>query len=104
MPKYEVFVSKSAEKDLKGLSEYISFNLLEPNIANQFVSKIDKAILSLEDYPYRCPLVQEEIIREIGIRKLIVNGCILFFKINEEKKQVGILRIIIGNRNCQKMI
>lgn len=77
---------------------------MEPNIANQFISKIDKAILSFEDYPYRCPLVQEEIIREIGIRKLIVNGCIIFFKINEEKKHVGILRIIKDNRNWQKMI
>ena len=68
------------------------------------VQKIDKEILSLEDYPCRCPLVQDEIMREIEIRKLIVNGYIIFFKINEEKKRVGILRIIKGNRNWQKMI
>ena len=104
MTKYEVLVSEQAQRDLKDIANYLSSNLLEPNVAKNILSEIDKAILSLEEMPYRYCLVADNLLKKVGIRKLIVKNYIVFFKVYETKKTVGIVRIMYGRRNWQKMI
>lgn len=104
MTKYEVLVSEQAQKDLKEIVNYLSSSLLEPNIAKNILSEIDKSILSLEEMPHRHCLVSDNLLKKVGIRKLVVKNYIVFFKIYETKKTVGIVRIMYGRRNWQKMI
>lgn len=104
MTKYEVLVSEQAQKDLKEIANYLSSNLLEPNVARSILFEIDKSILSLEEMPYRYCLVSDNLLKKVGIRKLVVKNYIVFFKIYETKKTVGIVRIMYGRRNWQKMI
>ena len=54
--------------------------------------------------PYRYCLVAYNLLKKVGIRKLIVKNYIVFFKVYENKKTVGIVRIMYGRRNWQKMI
>ena len=79
MTKYEVLVSEQAQKDLKDIANYLSSNLLEPNVAKNILSEIDKSILSLEEMPRRCCLVSDNLLKKVGIRKLIVKNYIVFF-------------------------
>ena len=104
MTKYEVLVSEQAQRDLKEIVNYLSSNLLEPNVAKNILSEIDKSILSLEEMPCRYCLVSDNLLKKVGIRKLIVKNYIVFFKVYETKKTVGIVRIMYGRRNWQKMI
>ncbi len=104
MTKYEVLVSEQAQNDLKEIATYLSSNLLEPNIAKDILSEIDKSILSLEEMPYRYCLLSDNLLKKVGVRKLVVKNYIVFFKVYETKKTVGIVRIRYGRRNWQKMI
>lgn len=104
MTKYEVLVSEQAQKDLKEIANYLSSNLLEPNVARSILFEIDKSILSLEEMPYRYCLVSDNLLKKVGIRKLMIKNYIVFFKVYEAKKTVGIVRIMYGRRNWQKMI
>lgn len=104
MTKYEVLVSEKAQRDLKEIANYLSSNLLEPNIAKAILSEIDKPILSLEEMSYRYWLVSDNLLKKVGIRKLVVKNYIVFFKVFETKKTVGVVRVMYWRRNWQKMI
>ena len=104
MTKYEVLFSEQAQRDLKEIVIYLSLNLLEPNVAKDILSEIDKSILSLEEMPYRYCFVSDDLIKKAGIRKLIVKNYIVFFKVYEARKTVGIVRVMYGRRKWQKMI
>lgn len=86
MTKYEVLVSEQAQRDLKDITNYLLSNLFEPNVAKNILSEIDKSILSLEEMPYRYCLVSDNLLKKVGIRKLIVKNYIVFFKVYETKK------------------
>ena len=73
------------------MTKYLSSNLLESNIAKAILSEIDKSILSLEEMPYRYCLVSDNLLKKVGIRKLMVKNYIVFFKIFETEKTVGML-------------
>ena len=99
MTKYEVLVSEQAQKDLKEVANYLSSNLLKPNVARSILFEIDKSILSLEEMPYRCHSVADNLLKKVGIRKLIVKNYIVFFKVYETKKAICVVRIMYARRN-----
>lgn len=53
-----------------------------------------KEINSLEFYPQRFAIIDDDTIKDLNVRRLIVKNYIVFYRINEEKKIVNIDRII----------
>ena len=104
MPKYELYISELAQKDLQKIADYLSLQLLEPGISKNIMTQIDTAILGLQNMPQRYSLVSDKSIQKANVRKMIVKNYIVFFKVYEEKNRVGIVRILYGRRNWQKMI
>ena len=53
-----------------------------------------KEIDSLECYPQRFAIIDDDIIKDLNVRRLIVKNYMVFYRINEEKKTVNVDRII----------
>ena len=104
MSKYEIYISELAQKDLQKIADYLSLQLLEPGISKNIMAQIDTAILGLQNMPQRYSLVSDKSIQKANVRKMVVKNYIVFFKVYEEKNRVGIVRILYGRRNWQKMI
>lgn len=98
MSKYNIQITEPAEKDLREIGVYISKELLEPETAKKVVSKIAKAVSSLEEMPLRNPLASDERLSHKGIRKVIVDNYIVFYIVTDETKTVTIVRILYGRR------
>ena len=49
--KYDVTFTEQAENDLRGIFEYIAFDLLSPENAARQLDRIEEKILSLGEYP-----------------------------------------------------
>ena len=49
--KYDVTFTEQAENDLRGIFEYIAFDLLSPENATGQLDRIEEKILSLGEYP-----------------------------------------------------
>jgi toxin ParE1/3/4 len=45
--KFRLLLTEQADSDLRGIYEYIAFNLLEPDIATRQLERIEDAILRL---------------------------------------------------------
>ena len=99
MNKYKIQFSNDARMDLIDTYSYIKYNLQEPAIAKKLIAKIREEINKLKDNPSIYAVIKDEIIKKKEIRKIIVNNYIVFYKVEENKKLVEIVRIMYGRRN-----
>lgn len=97
MEKYNIEYSKESKEDLIGIKQYIKYNLQEPETAQKLISKIRKEISSLKHNPKICSIIDDDLIKKLEIRKLIVDNYIVFYRIKNDN--VEIVRIMYGRRN-----
>jgi addiction module RelE/StbE family toxin len=102
LSKYTVKYSKDAKQDLIEIKKYIKYNLQEPNIANKLINKIRKEIDKLIDNPQIYSIIDDDFIKKLSIRKIIIDNYIVFYRINENT--VEIVRVIYGRRNWIKLL
>lgn len=97
MEKYNIEYSKESKEDLIGIKQYIKYNLQEPETAQKLISKIRKEISSLKHNPKIYSIIDDDLIKKLEIRKLIVDNYIVFYRIKNDN--VEIVRIMYGRRN-----
>ena len=97
MAKYNIEYSKESKQDLIGIKQYIKYNLQEAETAQKLVLKIRKEIDNLKHNPETYSIIDDDIIKKLEIRKLIVNNYIVFYRI--KKTNIEIVRIMYGRRN-----
>ena len=97
MKKYNIEYSKESKQDLIGIKQYIKYNLQEPEIAQKLITKIRTQIDSLKYSPEIYAIIDDDIIKKLEIRKLIVDNYIVFFRIKNDS--IEIVRIMYGRRN-----
>lgn len=98
---YSIEITEPAEADLHQIANYIAKELLEPELAMKVLNTIEKAVLSLEEMPFRHPyvLVNDHRLCQLGIRQVIVDNDIIFYVISEKKKLVTVIRILYRRRD-----
>ena len=99
---YAVFYTARAREDLEEIYAYIAFSLQEPVTAGRLYNDIITAVHTLENFPKRHALFENEPWRSRGLRKLPVKNFLVFYTVNEEKETVNVIRIMYGARNFEK--
>ena len=97
MEKYSIEYSKESRQDLIEIKQYIKYNLQEPETAQKLISKIRKEINGLNNNPEIYSIIDDDIIKKLEIRKLIVDNYIVFYRI--KRYSIQIVRIMYGKRN-----
>lgn len=85
---YKVKLMSRALCDLDGIYRYIARTLLEPGTALDLVNEIEKEILSLEQFPNRCPLRRTGAYTNKGYRQLFVKNYTVIYRVDETGEQV----------------
>jgi toxin ParE1/3/4 len=99
LDKYKIQLSINAKEDLKSIIWYIKNELNESEIANNYYKAIKEEIETLEYLPQRYAIIDDDTIKDLKLRKLIIRRYIAFYRINENEKIVSIERIIYGASN-----
>jgi len=94
LPKYEVLITATAQKDLGEVFSFIAQN--NPDNAAKFIEILGAQTSTLEGRPTRCPLVPENKILGTQYRHLIHGDYRIIFKI--EGNRVFVMRIVHGSR------
>ena len=100
--RYPYRFSKIATEDLRKITDYISYVLLNPSASEKLVYEFLDALERISLFPLSCSLVQNELIKEQGLRKLIVQKYILFYKF--EENEIRVVRILYGMRNYSNLL
>lgn len=104
MEKYRVDVSAPAQSDLNDIIRYISAQLTAPVSAYHLMEIFEEALMSLSDLPQRYPLIEDELLLQLGYRKIIVKNYVIFFSVDEANKVVNVERILYGRRDWFRFI
>lgn len=92
--RFQVNITRSAEKDVEEIWTYISAD--SPPEASKFILKLEEQVSTLERFPLRCPLIPENAILGTENRHLVYGNYRTIFRI--AGKMVYVLRIIHGAR------
>jgi addiction module RelE/StbE family toxin len=95
--KYSIEYSKDAKQDLIYIKQYIKYNLQEPEIAQNLISKIRNEINNLKRNPEIFTIIDDDLIKKLELRKLIVDNYIVFYRVKNDS--IEIVRVMYGRRN-----
>ena len=101
---YEVKVSKQAGDDLRGIFEYIAFELQAPENASGQLQRLEEHILNLNTMPNRYPKYRKEPWKSRGIHVLPVDNYVIFYITDDEPKVVTILRVMYTGRDIGEQL
>lgn len=95
---YKLIFALEFYDDLDNVYSNIARTLLAPNAAQRLMKRIDDAIVNLKAFHKMCPLCAEPL-KFLDYRKLIVDGYIIVYYVDDEKKNVYLLRCFWGKQN-----
>ena len=101
---YTIKMTPKAADDLDQIYKYISQELFATFVASNILERIEKEIMRLKEFPFSCNYVADEYLRNKGYRRLIVDNYIAFYVINEEQKQVVIMRVLYGKQKYENLL
>lgn len=96
---YEVIITKQADADLRGIYEYITFELLSPDNAAGQLERLEKRIMALEEFPEKFRPYEKEPWYSRGVRGMPVDNYLVFYILDKREKVVEILRVMYTGRN-----
>ena len=92
--KYDVTFTEQAENDLRGIFEYIAFDLLSPENAAGQLDRIEEKILSLGEYPKKFRQYEREPWKSRNTRVVPVDNYVIFYIPDKTKKLVTVFGTI----------
>ncbi len=95
---YELWTAE-AEKDLRGIFEYIAFDLQSVQNAVGQLERLERGIVSLDHMPERFQIYEKEPWRRRNLRTMPVDNYLVFYMVNQEKRIVTIMRVMYGRRD-----
>ena len=101
---FKVIISAQAENDLRGIFEYITFELLSPENAEKQLDRLEKQILSLDEKPERFPRYGKEPWYSRGLRFVAIDNYIVFYIPDVEEQVATILRVMYSGRNIEEQL
>lgn len=104
MDSYKTIITPDAEEDLFELRNYIADVLLARDTARNYIRTIRKEIGSLSELPARYKPVDDEPWHSRGVRRIIVNNFFVYYRIDEDRKQVFVLNVIYARRDQLRML
>jgi toxin ParE1/3/4 len=99
-----VKVTVPAERQMMAISDYISYNLYNPDAAYKLMDEFEKQISSLSEFPHRIGLTEEEPWRSEGVHRMVVGKYYVYFWIDEAIKKVQVTGVVYAPRNQREQL
>ena len=101
---YKIIIEDPAISDLHGIHNYIAQTLKAPDTAKRIFFSIKEKIKTLDQFPLRCQLVNDESLAAQGIRILPAENYLVFYVVDETAKSVNVLRILHNRREWKQLV
>lgn len=101
---YEVIITDQADADLKGIYEYIAFELLSPDNATGQLKRLEERIIGLEEFLEKFKLYEKEPWHSRGLRRMPVDNYLVFYIPNQEEVIVTVIRVMYVGRDVDNQL
>lgn len=100
---YSVKILPSAIEDLQSIYDYIAYTLQSVINAENQLKRLQDAILKLDFMSESFRLYEKEPWKSRGLRFFSVDNYIVFYIVDNEKKEVNVLRVLYGRMDFSKI-
>ncbi len=104
MNEYRLLLTERAKDDIIDIGDYISFILLQPDISKNFIKGLRNSISKLRKFPYKFPIIQDDILKQKNIRYMPYKNYFIFYEVIEPMRAVIVLRIGYNKRNWKDIL
>lgn len=101
---YQIIRTEKADNQLRNLIYYIADDSNDIEVAIKYLTKLEKAIMKLSDFPDSGSIPRYVILRKLGYRVLIVDKNLIFYKTNHMNKEVTIYAIVDGRQEYLNLL
>lgn len=99
-----VVFTEPAEYDLLDIEYYIFVDLCNPQAAQRISDGILERANKLAEYPTEHPLVDDELLKRIGLRMTYFDNYNIFYYYDVEKDVVYIIRVLYNKADWQNIL
>ena len=99
--RYKLQIYPKAQSDLNNIFEYISAVLSNKQAANDLAAAFEDAFERICDFPEICPVLDNKYLKYKGLRKLLVENYIVFYRL--KGNLIQIIRIMYSMQNYQEL-
>lgn len=104
MTNYRVELGSLAQRDISEILQYIGQVLREPRTAGRLYQLLQREILSLKQMPERYSFEDDDRLRALGIRKLLVKNYKVLYFVDTERQLVQVARVVYAGRDLSKLL
>lgn len=101
---YKIIRADKADEQLRETIFYIADDSGSVDIALKYLDKIEKAVNRLSDFPLSGSVPRYSILRKQGYRVLVVERHLVFYKVNDDQREVTVYAIVDGRREYKNLI
>lgn len=101
---FQINITRQAEDDLRNVFEYIALELQSVQNAVAQISRLEKAIFSLDQMPQRYRAYQKEPWHSRGLRVMPVDNYLVFYIPYPDTLNVEIIRVMYGGRDADTQL
>ena len=101
---YEVMTTEQAESDLRGIYEYIAFELLSPDNAAGQLDRLEEHIIGLETFPEKFRAYEKEPWKSRGLRVMPVDNYRVFYIPDKDVGIVTVIRVMYNGRDVDNQL
>ena len=96
---YAVITTDQADADLRGIYEYIAFELLSPDNAARQLGRLEEHIVGLEEFPERFRYYEKEPWHSRGLRVMPVDNYLVIYIPDNDAGIVTVIRVMYAGRD-----
>lgn len=101
---YDVIITEQADSDLRGIYEYIAFELRSPENAAGQLERIEKSIISLEVFPEKFRRYEREPWHSREMRIMPVDNYCIYYVVNKDVQRVTVIRVMYDGRDADRQL
>ncbi len=100
--KYKIKITDKALSDIEQAVFYIKDELHNLTAANNLLDLSMQQIQNLSNFPFSNPLVDDDFLRQVGFRFLVIKNFLAFYIVTEDT--VKIIRFVYKKRNWSDIL
>ena len=101
---YTVRLTDTAKQDLREIAFWIAEKSKDREIAKRFVGELREACRKLDTFPNAGGIPKDRIIRSAGFRFIVHKEYLIFYLVDEEKKQVNVMAIFNAKKDYMRVM
>ena len=101
---YEIIMTEQADADLRGIYEYIAFELLAPENAAGQLDRLENHIIGLEEFPEKYRKYEKEPWHGRGLRIMPVDNYLVFYIPDKDAMVVTVIRVMYAGRDVDEQL